>query len=77
MAGNERLEIAEQALTLAAAVVAMRRRGLPRAKIAETLGLSGRQVWVIEYSLGLTNNADDKMAGVHPRTMRIAGSGRR
>jgi len=68
---SEKYSDAERALCQAAAIISLRRQGLARAKIAETLGMSGRRVWAVEYSLGLTDNADDKMRGTHPRTMRL------
>ncbi len=76
MTENGRLAAAERALAQAAAVVTLRRRGLPRGKIAEALGVSSRRVWVIEYALGLSDNADDKMTGTHPRGLRLVGGGR-
>lgn len=71
MVEDDRLAAAERALAQAAAVVALRRRGLARRAIGEALGMSDNRVWVVEYALGMSDNADDKMASVHPRKLRL------
>jgi hypothetical protein len=63
-------------LTQAAAIVALRRRGLPRADIAPNARDERKAGLGREYNLGRTDNADDKIADVYPRTMRLVAAKR-
>jgi hypothetical protein len=70
----DRFATAEAALVQAAAVVALRKQGTSRAATARALGLTDRQVWKVEYALGLSDNSNDaaELQRIHPRSLRLA-----
>jgi hypothetical protein len=72
---EQRIALAESALSTAGAVIALHRAGQSRPKIASALDLTEAGVWRIQYAFGLADNTDEALKrDPRPSWMRVSAA---